>query len=317
MAAEGRGWRIAQTLFVVAVLVGAAYAISSQWAELSAVRASTRTSWSGIALASILVFVSYAVLIATWRGTVQAWGERIGVGHATYIWFVSNLGRYLPGKVWQVGAMGVLARQAGVAPVAAVGSALVVSLVHLLVGFAVVAATGSALMATYLPAGPWFTLALALLGAGVITSPWLLPIGVRLLAGMTGRPMVAPRLPPRAVWLAGAGSALAWTLFGLAFHVLSAALLGRQTGDVASSVAVFTLSYQMGFIALFAPGGIGVREVTMQALLVGAGAMTGPEALWLVFASRLWLTVLEIVPGSVLMLWPNNPLRPLPSSAPE
>lgn len=317
MAAEGRVWRIAQTTFVVGVLAAAAYAISSQWTELSAVRAAARTSWSGVALASILVFVSYAVLIATWRGTVQAWGERIGVGHATHIWFVSNLGRYLPGKVWQIGAMGVLAQQAGVAPVAAVGSAIVVSLVHLLVGFAVVAASGSALMTAYLPAGPWFALALTLLGAGVIASPWLLPTGVRFLASITGRPMVAPRLPPRAVWLAATGSALAWTLFGIAFHVLSVALLGRQTGDVASSIAVFTLSYQLGFIALFAPGGIGVREITMQALLVGAGAMSGPEALWLAVASRLWLTVLEIVPGSVLMLWPNNPLRPLPSSAKE
>lgn len=317
MAAEGRGWRIAQTAFVVLVLAGAAYALSSQWAELRTVRASTHTSWSGVAFASALVFVSYAVLIATWRATVQAWGERIGVGHAAYIWFVSNLGRYVPGKVWQIGAMGVLAQHAGVAPVAAVGSALVVSLVHLLVGFAVVAATGADLMNAYLPAGPWFTLALAVLGAGVLASPWLLPIGVRLLASVTGRELVAPRLPPGAIWLAAGGSAVAWTLFGLAFHLLSAALLGRQTGDAASSIAVFTLSYQLGFIFLFAPGGIGVREVTMQALLLGAGAVTGPEALWLVVASRLWLTVLEIVPGSVLLLWPNNPLRPLPSSASE
>jgi uncharacterized membrane protein YbhN (UPF0104 family) len=317
MAAEGRGWRIIQTAFVVVVLAGAAYALSTQWAELRAVRASTQIAWSGIALASALVFLSYAVLIATWRATVQSWGERIGVGHASYIWFVSNLGRYVPGKVWQIGAMGVLAQHAGVAPVAAVGSALVVSLVHLLVGFAVVAATGAELLSAYVPSGPWFTGALVLLGVGVVASPWLLPMGVRLLASVTGRKLVAPRLPPSAIWLAAGGSALAWTLFGLAFHLLSAALLGRQTGDAASSIAVFTLSYQLGFVFLFAPGGIGVREVSMQALLVGAGAMTVPEALWLVVASRLWLTVLEILPGSLLLLWPDNPLRPLPSSATE
>jgi len=315
MAAEGRGWRVAQTAFVVLVLAGGAYALSTQWAELRAVRAATHVAWTGVALASALVVVSYAVLIATWRATVQSWGERIGVGHAAYIWFVSNLGRYLPGKVWQIGAMGVLAQHAGVAPVAAVGSALVVSLVHLLVGFAVVAATGADLMSPYY--GPWFTAALALLGAGAVASPWLLPAGVRLLAAVTGRQLATPRLPPSAIWLAAGGSAVAWTLFGLAFHLLSAALLGRQTGDAASSIAVFTLSYQLGFIALFAPGGIGVREVSMQVLLLGTGAMTGPEALWLVLASRLWLTVLEIVPGSVLLLWPNNPLRPLPSSATE
>jgi uncharacterized membrane protein YbhN (UPF0104 family) len=71
-------------------------------------------------------------------------------------------------------------------------------------------------------------------------------------------------------------------------------------------VAVFTLSYLAGFLALPAPGGIGVREVSLGALLVGSGLTTTAEATLLVVASRLWLTVLEVLPGLFFLAWPAS-----------
>jgi glycosyltransferase 2 family protein len=290
-----------QALFVVAVLWFGGRLLWSQWSEVRALRATLTTDWLGVLAASLVVFASYAVLIATWRATVQAWGERIALGPAVRIWFVSNLGRYLPGKVWQIGAMGVMAKEAGVAPEAAIGSALVVSLVHLLVGFAAVAATGGELLGAFMPpdsALPWV---LALLSLGVFAAPWILPALARLAARVTGREIRIPHLPVRAIWLAALGSAVAWVLQGVAFRLLTVAVLGRVTGDAATSIAVFTLSYQLGFVALFAPGGIGVREASMHLLLVTAGLNTAPEATLLVVISRLWLTVLEILPGALFL----------------
>lgn len=306
----------AQLLFAAAVLWFGGRALLGQWSDVRALRATLVTDWSEVATASLLVLASYAVLIATWRATVQAWGERIAVGPAARIWFVSNLGRYLPGKVWQIGAMGVMAQQAGVAPEAAVGSALVVSFVHLLVGFAVVAATGGELLRTYVPPGSPLPWVLALLSTGVLAAPWVLPWLARVAARVTGRAIRIPRLPVRAIWTAALGSAVSWVLFGLAFRLLSVAVLGRVTGDAATSIAVFTLSYQLGFVALFAPGGIGVREASMHLLLVTAGLNTAPEATLLVVVSRLWLTVLEIVPGALLLTFARPAPRAVPPSTP-
>ena len=304
-----------QAAFVAAVVWFGGAMVARQWGEVSALRASLRTDWAGVLAASLAVLASYAVLIATWRGTVRAWGERLPAGEAARIWFISNLGRYVPGKVWQIGAMGVMAKQAGVAPEAAVGSALVVSLVHLLVGFAVVAVAGGSLLRHYVPAGSPLPAVLAALSAGVLAAPWLLPWVARTASRLTGRTFAVPALPPRAIWLAAAGSAVAWLLQGLGFHLLGAAVLGHATGDAASSVAVYTLSYQLGFVALFAPGGIGVREGTLHALLVTAGLATAPEATLLVVVSRLWLTVLEILPGGALLL--AAPAGSRPASAPR
>ena len=288
-------------LFLVAVVWFGGRSLATQWDSVQALRANLTTQWSLVLLSSFLVGVSYLVLIQTWRLTVGAWGETLGFTTAARIWFISNLGRYLPGKVWQIGAMGVMAQEAGVSSVAAVGSALVVSLVHVIIGFAVVGLTGRDLFVSIVPPGTPLTPILTLAVVLVLIAPRLLPVVATGASKVLRRPFAIPRLPVRAIWVAVVGSAIAWVLFGLAFHWLGIGLLSHPTGDAADSVAVFTLSYLAGFLALIAPGGIGVREGVMALLLTRAGIATPSEATWLVVASRLWLTLLEILPGALLL----------------
>ena len=302
-------------VFLLAVVWFGGRSLFGQWDAVQALRAELSTRWSLVALSSVLVGVSYLVLIQTWRLTVGAWGERLGFREAARIWFISNLGRYLPGKVWQIGAMGVMAQEAGVSSVAAVGSALVVSLVHVIIGFAVVGLTGRDLFVSLVPPGTPLTPILTLAVVLVLIAPRLLPVIASGASRLLRRPFTLPRLPIRAIWVAAVGSGAAWVLFGLAYHLLGIGLLRHATGDAADSVAVFTLSYLAGFLALIAPGGIGVREGVMALLLTRAGIATASEATWLVVASRLWLTVLEILPGALWLALsvrrrPTAPSRP-------
>jgi uncharacterized membrane protein YbhN (UPF0104 family) len=294
--------RAVHVLFVASVLWFAGRVLAAQWTDVKALGASLTPAWGRVVWSGVIVMVSYAVLIATWRAMVHAWGARIGGADAARIWFVSNLGRYVPGKIWQIGAMGVMAQAVGVPATAAVGSALVISLVNILAGFAVVAATGGALVTLLAPERGGLPVVLGALTLGVLALPWVLPPIIRLAAKVTRREIPVPTLPHRAIWIAAAGCAVAWMLYGLAFRELTVALLGSASGEAATYVAVFTLSYLIGFLALFAPGGIGVRELSMGALLVSAGLTGEPAAALLVIASRLWLTVLEIVPGLLFLL---------------
>jgi len=77
-------------------------------------------------------------------------------------------------------------------------------------------------------------------------------------------------------------------------------VLGSAPGSLALYVAIFAGSYLVGFVALFAPGGVGVREAVMAAGLKRAAFAIGPAYL-VVLASRLWLTVLEIVPALLFL----------------
>lgn len=311
MSGRRIGLRVAQVVFVVAVLVFAGRVLARHWADVQALSAEMTPAWGRIALSAGIVLVSYAVLIATWRGMVRAWGASLPLGDAARIWFVSNLGRYVPGKVWQIGAMGVMAHDAGVPAAAAVGSSLVIALVNILVGFGVVAVTGAEAFRAVGAEGVTLWGPLALLLAVTASLPWTLAPLVRFTARLTGRPVEAPSLPASAVWMAAAGCAAAWCLYGLAFRELAAGLFAPAVaGDAGRYVAVFTLSYLAGFLAVFAPGGIGVREVALGSLLVATGLTTAAAATVLVVASRLWLTVLEILPGLVFLAWPR-PRPPL------
>lgn len=304
-------WLAFQVVFVVAVLWFAVGLASEHWRDVRALQLTLAPAWGRVAYSALIVLVSYAVLVATWRAMVRAWGASIGVWSSARIWFVSNLGRYVPGKVWQIGAMGVLAHRAGVPPEAAVGSSLVIALVNILAGFGVVTAARVETLAVagVVGVGLWMPLIALLLVTASL--PWTLAPLVRFTGRVTGRAIEAPSLPAAAIWVAVVGCAAAWFLYGVAFRELSIALLGQAAGDVGTYVAVFTLSYLAGFLALPAPGGIGVREVSLGALLVATGLATGAEATLLVVASRLWLTVLEILPGLFFLAWPE-PRAPVP-----
>ncbi|HVT40375.1 MAG TPA: lysylphosphatidylglycerol synthase domain-containing protein [Gemmatimonadaceae bacterium] len=285
-----------QVVFAVAVLWFFGRTIATQWTELASLRATTHPNWWRVVASGVVVFGSYGVLVETWRHTVVAWGERFSRGIAARIWFVSNLGKYVPGKIWQIGAMGALAQRAGLSAVAAIGSSLVVNLLNVAAGFMVVALAGSAGLA-----GPVLIPGIAVCLVGVLAIPWLVPGLMRLASRLTGRELQPPRIPPAAIVVALAGCTMAWALYGVAFRELAIALFGPRAGSPATYTAVFTLSYLVGYLTFLAPGGVGARELSLLALLSAAGLEVGAQATLLVIVSRLWLTVLEAVPGLVLL----------------
>ncbi len=287
-------WLAVQFLFFTVAVVYFVLQVRNEWSDFVAIPATIHPDWLRVLGSTAWVAASYIVLIETWRQIVVAWGGKLSWPAAARIWFISNLGRYLPGKVWQIGAMGALAQEAGVSSVAAVGSALVVNLVNLLAGLLVVLVAGSRLVVGY---GPALVTALVVFCVLVLGSPWLLPPLVRLANRVTRRNIPIPAIPPLAIIFAVAGCSLAWNLYGLAFHDLTVAIFGGAAGRPTYYTAVFTLSYLAGYIVLFAPGGLGVRETSLITLLAAAGLETGAQAAVLAIASRLWLTVVEAAPG--------------------
>ena len=298
-------WRLAQWVAVGVVLYFVGSRLVAQWAGIVALPGKLHVAWMLIAFSCVVVLVSYAVLIWTWQRTVRAWGQSLGFADATRIWFVSNLGRYVPGKVWQIGAMGVLAQRVGVSPVAAVGSSLVIAIVNVVTGVAVAVVCG---VGTW-EAPAWMVPLTAALAAAVVATPWLLPVAARWIGRILRRSVVSPNLPHSAVWIAAGGCTTAWLIYGAAFRLLHVALLG-PTSDLLRSTAAFTGSYIIGFLVLFAPGGLGVREYMLQDLLSRLGIASGADAWLVVLASRAWLTVLEIVPGLFFLVRGRRTVTP-------
>ncbi len=315
LPSTGRSLRRNTTRAVFAVLAGVAIVLAtreilSQWQRFQASGARLSPRWDLLALSSLLVLVAYAILVETWRRTVHAWDSELSWSAAARIWFISNLGRYLPGKVWQIGAMGVMAERRGVSALAATGSAIVINLVNLLAGLGLTLVTGAEY---FEQRGASIVLGVVLV-VSLALAPRLLPLMGRLASAFARRPIDIPRLPDRAVWIAAVGCVVAWLLYGVAFQIFVAGVLGSAPGRTSSYIAAFTGSYLAGYIAVFAPGGLGVREPALIAALGRLGLAQGGGAGIISITSRLWLTVLEVLPGLIfLAVDALNKQRPFPN----
>jgi hypothetical protein len=300
---NGRIVRIAQWILAAIVIGFAGRELARQWEGIGPALRNVRVEWGYVVASGALVLVTYLVLIEAWRTTLRVWSARLSFPNAARIWFVSNLGKYVPGKVWQIAAMGAMAQREGV------------NLVNVIAGFAVIAVTaggeiaaaiggtasGSTARTTELA-----VIAIAVVGlAALVVAPLAVPRLTALAARVSGRSLAVPNVPPRAIWIAAAATTTSWVLYGVAFALFARGVSGSATGNAPSYIAVYTGSYLAGYLALFAPGGVGVREAVLVLAMPRFQLASVADAAVIAVASRLWLTVLEIVPGVLLLRRPG------------
>lgn len=321
-----RGWLFALQLAFGVLAIGFAWQrVRADWGRVdwASVSLTRDAVIAAFALSAPAVLIAFAVLIETWRRVLGAWGGALAPLDAAHIWFVSNLGRWIPGKVWQVGAMAGLAERAGVSGVAATGASIVVNLVNLIAGGAVVVAataagvnvlgaSGPVLGGTGLDArGAWVGGALLVLT--LAASPFVIPRLAAWAARLMGRPDPGMRVPGTSIAIAFAGCTAGWVLYGLGFWALAGAL-GRSVvtmGPVAA-IAVYTASYLFGYLMLFAPGGLVFREAMLVTTMTQLHLAGATEAAVLAVLSRLWITAIEVVPG-LLFLFRRPSAAPPPA----
>lgn len=277
-------------------------ALRGSWAELRRQPLPGHVDWGWIGASSATFGIAYLVLIQTWRAILASWETKLRFAVAARIWTISNLGRYVPGKVWQIAAMGVLAQRAGVSPVAATASAVLGTAVNIAAGFVVVMATGWRLLALPYAGAPAVATAIVVaIALGLLIVPWVTPKALRVAERATGGAVIVRGPPHRALVYAAAGNLAGWILYGLAFQMLTRAVLGEAPGGLASYTAVYTLSYLVGYLVLPAPAGVGFREASMITLMPAAGLASAAQAAALAIASRVLLTILDIAPGLILL----------------
>lgn len=241
-------------------------------------------------LAMIGLVLLFFVDALGWHLILRSLGVRIGPRANIRIWLLSSLGRYIPGAIWAyVGRVAMCAEQ-GIPPrVTVLG--LYLETVMLCAG-ALTAGLPALVLATDLAFEP----VLAVLGAGLLllmVHPRVAGL-LRHLPGKIGRAFAATELP-RAARMYGLYFYYVgmWVAFGMVFVVFVAALQTIPAGAVLPIGASMGLSFALGFIAVFAPGGIGVRESALYLLLIPY--LPAPACAVIAIGSRLWIMVGEVL----------------------
>lgn len=290
--------RAAQWIFAILVIVFASMAVAKEWHAIGPRLLALHPAWLMLAAASTIVLLTYAILIETWRRVLAAWDAQLDWGTSARIWFVSSLGKYIPGGVWSVAALGVMAKNKGASPVAAAGSSIIINILNLASGLGLVLLFGSRIV----PHPELFALAGIVVVGGALLAPALLPWVLDLASRVVGREIRTPLIPRSTVWWSLAGTSVAWCLYGVAFRLFAVSLLGGNAvhGSVVLFIAAYTAAYILGFV-IPSPAGLGVREAGIVEAMSHLGLASTSDAIIVALASRLWLTVLEVGPGLVAL----------------
>jgi hypothetical protein len=240
-------------------------------------------------VASIAAVSAYGLV---WPFLLRRLGTPAPVSWIT-LFFKSQLGKYLPGSVWQYAGRVGLARNRGVPMQRALVS------VAAEIGYSAVAAAAAAsLILGWIAAAGIFAALAVLLALGLARRQRLGRLFERAPSDEQGARfdrrsiLAALRAAPAAVVL----YLVVWGLYGLAFWTTGRALFAVPVSELARYVGVFALAWLAGLVAFFAPGGIGVREAVIAALLTHR--LGEANAIVLAATSRIVLSAIDLAAGA-------------------
>ena len=168
--------------------------------------------------------------------------------------------------------------------------------------FGIVALAGSQVLSAL---SPWYAVVAkagsALFVLSVVALPWMLPPVARFAAQRLRKQSFEFQISGTSLWTSVTINAISWFCYGWAFMVFAQAVMPQLEGSLLQFVVVWAASYLVGYLAFFSPGGLGVREWAMVAGLTALGMTDTAGAGILAVTSRLWLSVLELLPGLIAL----------------
>lgn len=290
--------RLIKWLWLVLVLGAVARYLWAHWDEVGPQLRTIALPRLGLAL--LLLIASKLLLVILSQRSVALAGHTIPYRRMFTINALSQLAKYLPGGIWHfVGRAGYYHTDG--LPLRAVTQAMIVE--NLWLVFSAFMAGVSGLLLYY--AGGW-RLAVALVG--LIAVWWAVLWLIRL------------RFSGERNWRGSLSTlgfqALIWELVGASLWVVLPSLDGWRSGSLA--IGAFCISWVIGYVALFAPGGIGVREAAMTALLVPA--LSAQDVLLYAAIHRFLWVAAELTLGIIArtpLAAPPPPVRTQPSEMPR
>ncbi|WP_277209370.1 class I SAM-dependent methyltransferase [Isoptericola croceus] len=294
--------------FLVLALGLAVYAVVAVRADLlDAARALSAARLAAALVASLLFVVA---TLMSWRAVLADLGSRLDARSAVAVFGISQLGKYLPGGVWNIVAAAEVGADHGVPRRRTMTATAVATGVGVVSGAVVGAAALPFLAADAL--GPWAWTLWVLPAVVVLLLP---PVLNRLLAAALRFARRAPLEHPlswRGLAAAAAWAVLGWMCVGAQVWLLATGL-GMATGvrTLALAVGGYALAWMVGFLLVVVPAGAGARELVLLGVL--AGTLPHAELLLVVLVSRVLVTLADLAlagAGALVRRAPAPPLAP-------
>ncbi|NEO86929.1 MAG: UPF0104 family protein [Spirulina sp. SIO3F2] len=217
--------------------------------------------WGYIAAALGISAIAHAWLGAVWGLILRQLRQPVPLGWATQVYLITNLAKYLPGNVWHLyGRIKTTTEQQQVTGAIATLSVVLESLLI----------AAAALLVTVLsfPSSHWPVQVLVLALALLSVHPRLLNPVIRLASRWKQTPQAPQQLV--AYPLLPFGAEVVYILLRTVGFLLTLAAFGElELTRLPQLISAFAFAWLLGFVLPGAPGGVGVFEGTLLALLQG------------------------------------------------
>jgi len=235
-----------------------------EWEQIVAYR--WDFNYLSLVVAFSLMLSAAAFYAFLWKLILERLGTPLSYRKSYRIFFLSQLGRYIPGKIWSILGLVYLSEKEGVSKVMSSASVMLQLMLQVVSGVMVFAVTLP--FWESMDAVPGLSILLLSLPAGLILMhPALVSRGVNLALRLTGQPETELTwsygylLRQLGFW------AVFWLLNGVAYHFLIRSIDSSPLPRFFVLAGIFSIAWVAGFVSLVTPAGLGVMEGTLAFLL--------------------------------------------------
>lgn len=262
-----RSWR--RYLFAVGMAFGVFLFARQLWSGYRALRQQEFVQLQpGYLLAALILSLLVLILqMLAWLMIMRYLGASIDVRRALGGYFLSFVPRYIPGSVWGYWSRShwledSLEIDYTTSVLGSILEALALVLTALTVAGVHLSTRSSGTMRLLLALG-----SVCALGFTWLAVPKVVMLVSRRL-GVAKSPLLSRQVSPFRAWSAALGlCTMLWLTYGGSVLLVGIALLPRSSTQWLASTSASALSWTLGFVAVFVPSGLGVREASLSVLL--------------------------------------------------
>ncbi|MBN2620337.1 flippase-like domain-containing protein [candidate division WOR-3 bacterium] len=244
-----------------------------------------------VGLSYVLLVFYFACYTKSWQEIMRALGYEIKFTQSLWIIATTQIAKYLPGRVWSIVGRVYIGKKERFD-----SNLLFISMIFetclLIITSGVLFLYANLFVGVFQMIYLLFGILLTIV-ALIVIHPRVLSWLVNVLLKILRRKPVTISMSYGQILRVSIFFFALWCTQIIGFYFLIMAIYPVDPSMLPTFMAAYTLSWITGFIILFAPSGLGVREGVMTLLL--SPALTTPLAIAVSLITRVWMTLFEII----------------------
>ena len=284
--------QIAKWVVVIAIFLFLGRMVWDNWSQVKDASFTLRAP--PFILSTLIFAFSYFIQIWAWYLITLKLGIALSARKTLKSWFYSQLGKYLPGKIWLFLSRFHFYESKG-------KSKRAISIAFYLETVTMIIAAGLIFLAAlilfretssfYSGKELWWLVPIFILAFASV-HPQILKKTINWVLTLFGRePISLPISYLDILWILSICIA-AWLVGGIGFYLFVDSVYPVSPQYILFLTGALAISSTLGLMAIFAPSGLGVREGALVYLL--SFTMVTPVAVVISVVTRIWMTLIEI-----------------------